>query len=148
MDTFTQFVEFANKNNYYFLLKQDGSARYMTNNKLMNNIASEIIYDISNNNESQSTLIKSKYMNTYAKLYKLEEAIDAFDFGFGNSDLFQKTNDYIRFLKKLLCFLIDNTKEQVPPHINACIGCGVDMGESNPRQYCRKTHCPYEKNDN
>ena len=26
--------------------------------------------------------------------------------------------------------------------INACIQCGVDMGECNPRQYCRKTYCP------
>jgi hypothetical protein len=25
---------------------------------------------------------------------------------------------------------------------NLCLGCGVDMGECNPRQYCRKTYCP------
>jgi len=30
---------------------------------------------------------------------------------------------------------------------NYCISCGVDMGYCNPRQYCRKTYCPYEKND-
>jgi hypothetical protein len=28
---------------------------------------------------------------------------------------------------------------------NLCIGCGVDMGRDNPRQYCRKTYCPHEK---
>ena len=27
-------------------------------------------------------------------------------------------------------------------YINRCLGCGVDMGECNPRQYCRKTYCP------
>ena len=27
---------------------------------------------------------------------------------------------------------------------NLCIGCGVDMGRDNPRQYCRKTYCPCE----
>ena len=27
---------------------------------------------------------------------------------------------------------------------NKCLGCGIDMGECNPRQYCEKTHCPYE----
>ena len=27
---------------------------------------------------------------------------------------------------------------------NLCIGCRVDMGPDNPRQYCRKTYCPYE----
>jgi hypothetical protein len=25
--------------------------------------------------------------------------------------------------------------------VNRCIECGVDMGQSNPRQYCAKTHC-------
>jgi len=25
---------------------------------------------------------------------------------------------------------------------NLCLGCGVDMGECNPRQYCQKTYCP------
>ena len=26
--------------------------------------------------------------------------------------------------------------------VNRCLGCGVDMGDCNPRQYCRKTYCP------
>ena len=26
-----------------------------------------------------------------------------------------------------------------------CIGCGVDMGINNPRQYCAKTYCPDEQ---
>ena len=29
--------------------------------------------------------------------------------------------------------------------INRCLGCGVDMGEFNPRQYCCKTYCPNQK---
>ena len=32
--------------------------------------------------------------------------------------------------------------------INLCLGCGVDMGECNPRQYCRKTFCPTNTNTN
>ena len=28
--------------------------------------------------------------------------------------------------------------------INRCVICGVDMGRSNPRQYCRKWYCPEE----
>lgn len=24
-----------------------------------------------------------------------------------------------------------------------CLGCGIDMGKQNPRQYCRKIYCPY-----
>jgi len=27
---------------------------------------------------------------------------------------------------------------------NVCLGCGVDMGDCNARQYCRKTYCPEE----
>jgi len=26
---------------------------------------------------------------------------------------------------------------------NRCLGCSVDMGPSNPRQYCEKTRCPW-----
>jgi hypothetical protein len=26
--------------------------------------------------------------------------------------------------------------------INRCMGCGVDLGDYNPRQYCCKTYCP------
>jgi hypothetical protein len=29
--------------------------------------------------------------------------------------------------------------------INRCIKCGIDMGESNPRQYCGKTYCYLEE---
>jgi len=30
----------------------------------------------------------------------------------------------------------------VSDRVNRCLGCGVDMGECNPRQYCQKTYCP------
>lgn len=29
--------------------------------------------------------------------------------------------------------------------INRCVGCGEDLGEYNPRQYCMKSYCPYEE---
>ena len=25
-----------------------------------------------------------------------------------------------------------------------CLGCGVDMGTTNSRQFCYKSYCPYE----
>jgi hypothetical protein len=34
---------------------------------------------------------------------------------------------------------------------NLCVECGVDMGSSNPRQYCGKTYCRninYKNNTN
>ena len=30
---------------------------------------------------------------------------------------------------------------------NFCIGCGINMGDCNPRQYCYKTYCPFENVD-
>lgn len=30
-------------------------------------------------------------------------------------------------------------KEELMPR---CVACGIAMGYSNPRQYCRKTYCP------
>ena len=30
---------------------------------------------------------------------------------------------------------------------NLCQGCGIDMGESNPRYYCGKTMCPIVEHD-
>lgn len=35
--------------------------------------------------------------------------------------------------------------KRVEECINRCVGCGVDMGERNPRQYCMKSYCPYEE---
>ena len=29
---------------------------------------------------------------------------------------------------------------------NLCIECGIDMGECNPRQLCRKTYCEFAMN--
>jgi len=30
---------------------------------------------------------------------------------------------------------------------NFCVGCGVNMGDCNPRQYCYKLYCPFEDLD-
>jgi hypothetical protein len=38
---------------------------------------------------------------------------------------------------------ISNYKKTVyETEVNRCIGCGIDMGDCNPRQYCCKTYCP------
>lgn len=34
------------------------------------------------------------------------------------------------------------TEPEPEPSLNCCIVCGIDMGEENPRQYCKKTYCP------
>lgn len=37
--------------------------------------------------------------------------------------------------------------ENIEYHANLCLGCGIDMGFCNPRQYCCKTYCPFEDED-
>ena len=37
--------------------------------------------------------------------------------------------------------VVDDQQKEIK---NLCVGCGVDMGHDNPRQYCKKTYCPYE----
>ena len=31
-----------------------------------------------------------------------------------------------------------------PCMANLCVGCGINMGDCNPRQYCYKLYCPFE----
>ena len=47
------------------------------------------------------------------------------------------------FILKLVKIFNMNTIES--RIINRCVGCGVDMGDSNPRQYCCKSYCPNEE---
>jgi hypothetical protein len=35
----------------------------------------------------------------------------------------------------------------LPCLANFCLGCGVNLGDCNPRQYCCKLYCPYENAD-
>ena len=37
--------------------------------------------------------------------------------------------------------ILNGTMDSMGEVINRCIGCGVDMGICNPRQYCMKTYC-------
>ena len=38
----------------------------------------------------------------------------------------------------------DSSDNETEPYINRCIICSENLGPLNPRQYCCKTHCPYE----
>jgi len=39
-----------------------------------------------------------------------------------------------------------NEKNQICS-ANFCVVCGVNIGDNNPRQLCRKTYCPREEED-
>ena len=50
-------------------------------------------------------------------------------------------------VKKLIAEVIDDQASATDEDdqdfsINRCLGCGIDLGECNPRQYCCKTYCP------
>jgi hypothetical protein len=35
--------------------------------------------------------------------------------------------------------VMDKDKDDL--EVNRCVGCGVELGDCNPRQYCNKTYC-------
>lgn len=47
---------------------------------------------------------------------------------------------FLESVKKLL----DECKQDEK---NRCVGCNIDLGQFNSRQYCCKTYCPDEKFD-
>ena len=42
---------------------------------------------------------------------------------------------------------INKMSQAISEYINRCVGCNADLGSCNPRQYCKKTYCPYEDKD-
>ncbi len=41
----------------------------------------------------------------------------------------------------------NSNKNEIKPLANVCVGCGINMGDNNPRQYCYKTYCPFDNVD-
>lgn len=108
-------------------------------NEMIKEIVNELIFDARNNNLQKNEYYK-KYINIQTKLCKLAEAMSDFDFN-NNAEL-TIVIDYIQFMSDRLIDLYNPNKKFTDINNNYCIGCGEDLGESNPRQYCCKTHCP------
>ena len=57
------------------------------------------------------------------------------------------SNDIDYFLNSVYCVKDNNDMNSVDVserdfvENNKCVSCGIEMGETNPRQYCGKTHC-------
>ena len=61
-----------------------------------------------------------------------------------NSDSDSKNINH-DFCKKNNCKIYKNNNDNVEKcTANFCISCGLNLGYNNPRQFCRKTYCPYE----
>lgn len=53
----------------------------------------------------------------------------------------EKNQPLIRFTRK--------TSDYIPfDYENRCLGCGIPLGEMNPRQLCNKTTCPWLSPEN
>jgi len=151
-----------NENSYFHVHCDDKETskyeiKYSINNQLMNEIVSDLIgnmIDNAQNNILQETSIFEKWMNYYSKLYKLSESIDEFHhFNSHGSTFMSQTVDYVDFLRRKILEVLDKSKNNDKNNkamnnhefgVNRCLGCGVDMGDCNPRQYCCKTYCPVE----
>jgi DUF1365 family protein len=61
-------------------------------------------------------------------------------------NIFENTHNYCTPKKCLYNPDSRDKKTNIKYHCSAnfCISCSVNMGDSNPRQYCMKTYCPYE----
>lgn len=144
-----------------------------------NEIAQQIVteMDTDTSNQFATGYSHEKYLNFYAKLYKLEEAMNDFDFTNSEDSAVSQSVQYLAFLRRLINQIVFGIKASESSHnsqqsqqqspqtslfvsqgdlpdidedgnwINRCIICRVDMGSSNPRQYCRKTYCPEMNQD-
>ena len=95
-------------------------------------------------------LVKHNKISIYGILAMEHEHESTTSTSTAASDEFENTHNYCT---KENC--IYNPKEEnTTPTENAskclanyCVGCGVNMGDCNPRQYCYKTYCPFEENN-
>ncbi len=69
-----------------------------------------------------------------AKLDKLVEAVR--EMIFIDLDSYPASDTHIRRA------IVNTIHSLCCEEVNRCLGCGVDIGECNPRQYCCKTYCP------
>jgi hypothetical protein len=145
-----QCIEILNANNQYFQITVDNRDQYIikysTNNQLINEIVDCVMRDILiDDMETQPEETFNKYINIYSKFYKLSESVDSFDYTPKNDSMFFMSLNYIHFLMNKLSEILRHLSKKNDDIIliNRCIGCGIDLGESNPRQYCCKTYCPF-----
>ncbi len=157
-----QVIDIFNKENTFFLIDKNETneykINYLTDNQLINEIVDNFLRDILLDNICVNKKNSfDKYINMYSKFYKLSESISSFDFSPNEDSMSFKAVDYLQFVMDRLSEILkrsanhENHKSEIIDAeiiddlgVNRCLGCGIDMGDCNPRQYCRKTYCPNE----
>ena len=89
----------------------------------------DIESDSDSDNDNDNTNKRQKIIDK--KLGELVTILEKTDSLYYDFDKIK--NDFIKSLDKYNDGLI-----------NKCLECGIDMGRSNPRQLCDKTHCGYQ----
>ena len=104
---------------------------------------------IMNNKSNKSPSVKS-YDNMFRCEYDGDEINTDLIMSNESSSELQKIKEDIDKIPEIsLCMKSEpNLDISQVDSINRCIICFDDLGDSNPRQYCYKTYCPYENNDN
>ena len=121
-----------------------------------NNLKKQLLQKIKNyQNKDEIMQTNATLPITFDTPLNAKESIDNID---ADSDFGGEFNKSLNFLQNLSiqknanknnsmnkwCY-VDDLIEMNPPNEaaikNLCIECGVDMGESNPRQFCGKTYC-------
>jgi len=153
-----ELINKLNAGNLFYAIKPSEAKTldytFVYDDHFVNDITQEIITIMIR--EYDRDLDYDYFWTKYAELNKLLEGLSNFK---GSSvDL---TRRYIIYLRRQIEDLVLNKVSQSPidpmeaspgdqlplldesgEWINRCTVCGVDMGPSNPRQYCRKTYCP------
>lgn len=57
-----------------------------------------------------------------------------------------KKTDLMR-LQEQIAIVLRSKSDPIDIIVNRCVCCGVDMGSTNPRQYCRKSYCENEPDE-
>ena len=89
---------------------------------------------------SKSNIIKFLYPQ-YTKSNNIINKILLYDFNNNIIDEINSINDenedYINLIKNIINYICVIQ--------NRCIVCFKKLGDSNPRQYCMKSYCPYDQ---
>jgi hypothetical protein len=116
---------------------------------IIGKIICDLFYDILN---GRQILVnnREKYVNIYTKLSQLSESLSNFypPIGLGGNSHYNDVTDTIASIQTVLTKVMfeanrsDSSDTEDGQIKNLCTVCGIDMGDTNPRQLCRKTYCP------
>lgn len=153
-------IDWFNLDNPYFQIAIGSSVtnhrvNYLTRFTLVDEIVNEFMveffYDLEQKVQDLPQT-KQKYMNLYARLYQLAEALNNVYHVHDGRPTTKEVLAYLQlFMSRLQCVVYYIIRPSAPAPApaapvaseasNYCVSCGCDLGPTNPRQLCCKTYC-------